>query len=55
MIVIPMDYGNDMIKDSLKMYLKEAGFDKVAPIDKLTLKRKDLDGKDGEVMVLATE
>lgn len=48
MIVIPMDYN----ATTLKTYLKESGSDKVSPIDKLTLKRKDLDGKDGEVVVL---
>jgi len=47
-IVIPMDYD----AESLKAFLKEAGAEGVQKIDKLTLKRKDLDGKAGEVIVL---
>ncbi len=47
-IIIPMDYDTE----SLKAFLKEAGAEGVQKIDKLTLKRKDLDGKAGEVIVL---
>jgi len=47
-MIIPMDYDSA----SLKAFLKEIGEEKVAPIDKLTLKRKDLEGKEGEVVVL---
>jgi len=49
-IIIPMDYD----ATSLKTFLKEAGEEKTAPMDKLTLKRKDLEGKEGEVMVLSS-
>ncbi len=53
-IVIPMHYdekgGSD--KDALKTFLKEAG-ESVSPVDKLTIKKKDLEGKEGEVMVLS--
>ena len=38
---------------ALKKFLKEAGEEGVAPVDKLTLKRKDLDGKEGDVIVLS--
>lgn len=55
MIVIPMDYGTDVTKDSLKTYLKEAGAEKVSPIDKLVLKKKDLTGKNGDVVILSVE
>ncbi len=48
-IIIPMHY--DAV--SLKKYLKEAGEEGVKPIDKLTLKRKDLEGKEGETVVLS--
>lgn len=48
-IIIPMDYDDT----SLKSFLKEIGEDKVAAVDKLTLKAKDLDGKEGEVVVLS--
>jgi hypothetical protein len=47
-IIIPMDYESS----SLKSFLKEAGEGSVEAVDKLTLKRKDLDGKEGEVVVL---
>ena len=52
-IIIPMHFGDVGIKDALKKYLKEAGEDAVKPIDKLTIKRKDLEGKQGEVIVLS--
>lgn len=47
-LVIPMDY----TEASLKVFLKEMGAEKPDKVDKLTLKRKDLDGKEGEVIVL---
>jgi L-ascorbate metabolism protein UlaG (beta-lactamase superfamily) len=52
-IIIPMHYGDVGIKDALKKYLKEAGEENVKPIDKLTIKRKDLEGKLGETVVLS--
>jgi L-ascorbate metabolism protein UlaG (beta-lactamase superfamily) len=52
-IIIPMHYGEVGIKDALKKYLKEAGEEDVKPIDKLTIKRKDLDGKVGETVILS--
>jgi hypothetical protein len=36
----------------LKVFFKELGEDKTPAIDKLTLKLKDLEGKEGEVVVL---
>ena len=47
-LIIPMDYD----ANSLKAFLKEIGDEKAEVVDKLTLKRKDLDGKEGEVIVL---
>ncbi len=47
-IIIPMDYDDA----SLKLFLKEMGEEKAEVVDKLTLKRKDLDTKDGEVIVV---
>ena len=52
-IIIPMHFGDVGVKDALKKYLKEAGEDNVKPIDKLTIKRKDLEGKTSEVVVLS--
>jgi hypothetical protein len=49
-IIIPMDYDNS----SLKSFLKEIGEEKTEAVEKLTLKRKDLEGKEGEVVVLKT-
>jgi hypothetical protein len=51
-IIIPIDYGTDRMKDSLKIFLKEGGSEKTEPIDKLTIKKKDLEGKEGEIIVL---
>ncbi len=48
-IIIPMDYDDA----SLKIFLKEGGDDKIQPIDKLTLKKKDLEGKEGDIIVLS--
>jgi len=52
-IIIPMHYGEVGNKDALKKYLKEAGEDNVKPIEKLTIKKKDLEGKQSEVVVLS--
>lgn len=52
-VVIPMHYGEVGAKDALKAFLKEAGAEGVAPVDKLTVKKKDLEGKEAEVVVLA--
>jgi Beta-lactamase superfamily domain len=47
-IVIPVGY-NDK---TLPVFLKEAGATNVVPLEKLTIKKKDVDGKDGQVVVL---
>ena len=52
--IIPMHYGTLGGKDALKAFLKEAGSESVAPADKLTVKKKDLDGKEGEIVVLTS-
>lgn len=49
-LIIPMDYDNS----TLKAFLKEIGEEKAEIVDKLTLKRKDLDNKEGEVVILQT-
>ena len=49
-IIIPMDY--DAV--TLKAFLKEAGQEKVEPIDKLTIKAKELIGREGEIVVLSS-
>jgi len=48
-IIIPMDYD----QNTLKLFLKEMGEEKLEALDKLTLKKKDLEGKEGEVIILS--
>lgn len=47
-IIIPMDYDDK----SLKAFLKEGGQEKVSSIEKLTIKAKELVGREGEIVVL---
>lgn len=51
-MIIPMHYDQPENKNTLTQFLKESGNDKVKPLDKLTLKKKDLEGKEGEIVVL---
>ena len=48
-IIIPMDYDSA----TLKSFLKEAGQEKLAPVEKLTIKSKELAGREGEIIVLS--
>lgn len=52
-LIIPMqsDVGG-VSKSALGAFLKETSSEDVKPIDKLTIKMKDLEGKEGEVVVL---
>jgi len=52
-IIIPMHYGDEINKNALKTFLKEGGEDNGKPIDKLTIKKKDLEGKEGDIVVLS--
>jgi hypothetical protein len=49
-LIIPLYFGNTV---ALKAFLKEAGEEAQKPQDKLMLKKKDLEGKDADVVVLA--
>ncbi len=53
-VIIPTHYGEIEGKEAkaLKAFLKESGA-KGEPQEKLTLKKKDLEGKEGEIVVLA--
>lgn len=51
-IIIPIHFGSIGEKDSLKHFLEEAGSEDTKAVDKITLKNKDLIGKQGEVVVL---
>lgn len=46
-LIIPMDYN----EQSLPIFLKEAGAEKIEPVEKLTIKKKDIEGKLGEIVL----
>lgn len=48
-LVIPVYFGDNA---ALKAFLKESGEEAQKPQDKLTIKKKDLEGKEGDVVVL---
>jgi L-ascorbate metabolism protein UlaG (beta-lactamase superfamily) len=48
-LIIPLYFGDSA---ALKTFLKEAGEESQKPQDKLTLKKKDLEGKEADVIVL---
>ncbi len=49
-LIVPMHYLEK--GKELAQFLKECGAEKTAPVEKLTLKKKELEGKEGEVAVL---
>ncbi|KKW18552.1 MAG: hypothetical protein UY61_C0080G0010, partial [Candidatus Adlerbacteria bacterium GW2011_GWC1_50_9] len=49
-IVIPILWDDK----TLKQFLKEAGEENVKPVDKLTVKPRDVAGKESEVVVLSS-
>lgn len=51
-VVIPMHFEGIGKKDSLNQFLKEAGVEKQKPVEKLTLKPKDMAEYSGDVVVL---
>ncbi len=52
-IIIPVHCGTVGKKDALKTFLKEGGAEDTKAEDKLTLRKKDLEGKEGDIVVLA--
>ena len=50
-IIIPMHYDDIGTAGALKAFLKEAG-ENPTPVAKLTLKKKDLEGKEADIVVL---
>ena len=50
-IIIPMHYGEVGQENALKNFLKESGDENIKPIDKLTIKKKDMEDKLGEIFV----
>lgn len=55
-IIIPMHYmsGKDG-ESAVKSFLKEGGKGEVKALEKLTIKKKDLEGKEGEIVVLEAQ
>lgn len=57
-LVIPIHYGEGMENPpaggALKTFLKEGGAEDGTALDKLTIKKKDLEGKTGEIIVLTS-
>lgn len=51
-VIVPVGWDEGGEKN-LKLFLKEAGAEGTKPEEKLTLKKKDLEGKEGEVVVLS--
>ncbi len=54
-MIIPMHFDGMGDKSSLTKFLKESGSEDVKPADKLTIKKKDLEGKEGDVVVLSSQ
>jgi L-ascorbate metabolism protein UlaG (beta-lactamase superfamily) len=54
-IIIPMHYGQIGEKNAIKTFLEEGGEEDVKPIDKLVIKKKDLEGKEGDIVILSEE
>jgi L-ascorbate metabolism protein UlaG (beta-lactamase superfamily) len=53
-IIIPIHFGAVGQKDALEKFLKESESKDIKPVDKLTVKKKDLIGKEEEVVVLSS-
>lgn len=51
-IIIPIHHDGIGNKDALKDFLKEAGQEGVKSVDKLTIKKKDIVDKEGEIVVI---
>ncbi len=54
-IIIPMHYEGAGGEGALKTFLKEGGSEKIEALDKLTIKKKDVEGKEGEIVVLSPQ
>ena len=51
-IIIPVGIDSPQAeKDALKIFCKEGGVEQPKSIDKLTIKKKDLEGREGEIVV----
>lgn len=50
-VIVPLFYG-DAKNDTLKQFLKEEGEENIEILDKWTVKRKDIEGNEGEIKVV---
>ena len=53
-VIIPAHFEGLGDANALKTFLKEAGSESVKPVEKLTVKKKDIEAMEGEVVVLAS-
>ncbi|OIO32141.1 hypothetical protein AUJ44_03190 [Candidatus Nomurabacteria bacterium CG1_02_47_685] len=51
--VVPMHYLENVKESSLDEFLKEERGEEMKPVAKLTLKKRDLEGKEGEIIVFS--
>jgi L-ascorbate metabolism protein UlaG (beta-lactamase superfamily) len=51
-LIIPIHYAGLGLPNALQIFLKEGGVPNLKPQEKLTIRKKDLDGKEGEIAVL---
>ena len=52
-VVIPMLYDSSGGEKQLKTFLEEGGAKGTKPVDKLTLKKRDLEDKEGSIVILS--
>ena len=53
-IIIPIHYEGIGEKDSLKVFLKECGAEKEKSSSKITIKKKDVEGRVGDIVVVSS-
>lgn len=53
-VIIPAHFEGLGQNNSLKTFLKEAGAEEVKPMEKFTVKKKDIEGLEGDVVVLSS-
>ena len=53
-IIIPIHYSGIGEKDSLKVFLKEEGRNIEKSVEKLTIKKKDVEGRNGDIVVISS-
>ncbi len=53
-MIIPIHYDGVGDKNALSTFLKEGGAEKVKPVEKLSIKKKDVEGATGDIVVLSS-